>query len=47
MSQMEFAKYVGSSITRLRLFKEMERSAKSKGIVKEFIRVPVRELHVA
>lgn len=37
----------GEQYYKAEIVKEMERSAKSKGKVKEFIRVPVRELHVA
>jgi len=37
----------GEQYYQTEIVKEMEGSAKSKGKAKEFIRVPVRELHVA
>ena len=37
----------GEQYYKAEIVKEMERSAKSKRKAKEFIRIPVRELHVA
>jgi YgiT-type zinc finger domain-containing protein len=37
----------GEQYYKAKVVKEMERSAKSKREAKEFIHVPVRELHVA